>query len=178
VHPVIAIAALVFMTTAAISDVRQRRITNRLNLTAAATGITLQIVFGGLDGALVAVQGWLVGLGLLFLPFALGMVGGGDVKFVASVGTFFGWQLTMAGLAVGVVLGGIVGAVSLARHGRFRSALVGLRADLICISNGVRPTKLKSSDSVETVPYGVVLAMGMAGCLAVALFEEVPWVSQ
>jgi len=177
-EPIIIIPALVFMTAAAVSDLRYRRISNRLNASALLVALVLQLGVHGLHGALSGVQGFLVGLAVLFVPFAAGMIGGGDVKFVAAMGMFFGWRLMLAGLVAGVLLGGIVGAVSLARHGRFRRAMRGLMADLVCLSSGVKPTTLKSTETVETVPYGVLLAMGMAGCLAVALFEEVPWVSQ
>jgi prepilin peptidase CpaA len=178
VEPVITIVALGFMTAAAISDLRQRRISNRLNVSAAAAALVLQLVVHGWSGVLVGIQGLLVGLAVLFLPFAAGMIGGGDVKFVAAMGAFFGWRLMLAGLIAGVVLGGIVGAVTLVRRGRFRQAMQGLMADLVCLSSGVKPTTLKTTEGHETVPYGVLLAMGMAGCLVVALFEEVPWVSQ
>jgi hypothetical protein len=50
----------------------------------------------------------------------------------------------------------------------------GLAADLVCLSSGVRPTTLKSSEAVETVPYGVLLAMGLAASVAAALLKEVP----
>ena len=178
IHPVIVLAATGFMLTAAISDVRHRRISNRLNLAAAATGLLLQLLVAGPAGVLAGVQGLAVGLLIMFVPFACGMLGGGDVKFVAAIGTFFGWQMTLVGLAIGVLLGGVVGAASLLLHGRFVSAMRGVAADLVCLSNGVRPTQLKESETVETVPYGVLLAIGMACSVVVAVMEEVPWASQ
>lgn len=177
-QPIIAVTALGFMTTAAISDLRHRRISNRLNVSAALTALALQAVVAGNSGVVAGIQGWLLGIAVLLLPFAAGMIGGGDVKFVAAMGAFFGCQLMLTGLVAGVMLGGVVGAITLVWHGRFRRAMQGLMADLVCLSSGVKPTTLEASASVETIPYGVLLAMGMAGCVAVALFEEVPWVSQ
>lgn len=178
IHPLIVAAAGAFMLTAAVSDIRHRRISNRLNLAAAATGLILQAVLVGTGGVLAGLVGLGAGLGVLFIPFAMGMIGGGDVKFVAAVGAFFGARVTMIGLAIGVTLGGLVGAVSLIRSGRLASGMRSVAADLACLASGVRPTTLKDSDAVETVPYGVLLALGMAGSVVVAVMEEVPWVSR
>lgn len=164
-HPAIVIAALIFMVVAAASDLRQRRISNRLNFSAIIVALCLQSVVGGFPGLVFGLKGFGVGLGILFLPFAAGMMGGGDVKFVAAAGVFLGWRLLLVGLTVGVLLGGIVGAISLVRQGRFKSAFHGLSADILCLVGGVRPETLKSSAMSETVPYGVLLAMGIGGTL-------------
>jgi prepilin peptidase CpaA len=168
-HPAIIVAVLCFIVMAALMDWQQRRIPNRLNFVAMVVALTLQVVTSGLDGLIAGLLGVTVGLAVLFLPFAAGMVGGGDVKFIAAVGAFLGWKTTLAGLAVGVVLGGVAGAVTLVRRGRLGLALRGLRSDLLCISNGVRPTTLKTSCVTETIPYGVFLAMGIASYLAIAM---------
>jgi len=169
-HPAIIAAVLGFIALAAVSDWRQRRIPNRLNLAAVIVGLTLQLCTAGFEGVLSGLLGIVAGLGVLLLPFLAGMVGGGDVKFVAAVGAFLGWETTLAGLAVGVMLGGVAGAVTLARHGRWGTAWRRVRTDLLCLSSGVRPTALKTTCVTETVPYGVFLAMGIAGYLAIALF--------
>lgn len=166
--------ALFFMSIVAVNDLRERRIPNRLNLAGLVVGLTLQTVAGGVQGFFFGVSGFAVGFAILFLPFAAGMVGGGDVKFVAVAGTFLGWQLLLTGLGIGVVVGGLVGAASLIRRRRFKVAMRGLAADLVCLGSGVRPTTLKSSEAVETVPYGVLLAMGLAASVAAALLKEVP----
>lgn len=173
-HPVTLVAGLLYMVVVAISDLRERRISNRLNLAGLVVGLALQLVLSGWPGFFSGLSGFAVGFAILFLPFAAGMVGGGDVKFVAAAGVFLGWRLLLMGLAVGVVVGGVVGTFSLIRKGRFRSAMRGLLADLVCISSGVRPTTLKQSAAVETIPYGVMLAMGLAATVAAALVKEVP----
>ena len=178
IHPLIIAAASCFMLTAAVSDIRHRRISNRLNVVAAISALGLQAILAGTGGVLDGLQGLVAGLAVLFIPFAMGMIGGGDVKFVAAVGAFFGAHVTMIGLFFGVTLGGLVGAVSLLRKGRLASGMRSVAADLACLAGGVRPTTLKDSDTVETVPYGVLLALGMAGSVVVAVMEEVPWVSQ
>jgi prepilin peptidase CpaA len=173
-HPVTLAAALAFMVVVSLCDLRARRIPNRLNLVGLVVGLALQIALGGWQGFFAGLSGFGVGVAILFVPFAAGMVGGGDVKFVAAAGAFLGWQTLLVGLGIGVVAGGVVGAYSLIRSGRFLSAMRGLAADMICIASGVRPTTLKSTEAVQTVPYGVLLAMGLAAGIAVTLIKEVP----
>lgn len=177
-HPIIVAAAFGFMIAGAVSDYRQRKITNRFNLVAAGSGLLLQTGLAGVPGLIAGAQGLLLGLLLLFIPFAAGMVGGGDVKFAAAVGTFLGWKVLLVGLAAGVILGGVTATASLLKSGRFVTAMKSLFADLMCLSSGIRPTTLKTTQAVETVPYGVLLAMGMAGALAATLLRWVPWVSR
>ena len=166
--------ALLFMLVVCACDIRERRIPNQLNLAGVLVGLLLQAAVGGVQGFLSGLSGFAVGFAILLLPFIAGMVGGGDVKFVAAAGAFLGWQLLLVGLGIGVVVGGVVGAISLARRHRFAEAMRSLAADLVCLSSGVRPTKLRASTAVETVPYGVSLAIGLAAVIAAALIKEVP----
>ena len=173
-HPLTLYAALPFMAIVCTYDFRERRIPNRLNLAAIALGLALQVSVGGVQGFFAGLSGFALGFAILLLPFLAGMVGGGDVKFVAAAGTFLGWQLLLFGLGIGVVVGGVVGAISLIRRHRFAEALRSLAADVVCLSSGVRPTKLQASTAVETLPYGVSLAIGFAAGIAAALVKEVP----
>ncbi len=173
-HPIIVAAAFGVIVAGAVSDYRQRKITNRFYLAAAGAGLLLQTAFNGLPGLAAGASGLVVGLLLMFLPFAAGMIGGGDVKFSAAVGTYLGWKVLVVGLFAGVILGGVTAAGSLLKSGRFVTAMKSLFADLVCLSSGVRPTTLKTTQAVETVPYGVLLAMGMAGALTATLLRWVP----
>lgn len=177
-HPIIVIAASVFMLAASISDLRHRRISNRLNLIAVICGLCLQAAIFGVAGVVIGLQGFAAGLAILLIPYAMGMIGGGDVKFVAAIGTFLGAVVTLTGLAMGVVLGGFVGAFSLLRSGQLASGIRSVLADLGCLAGGVRPARLEHAQAVETVPYGVLLAVGMIGGVAVSVMEVIPWASR
>jgi leader peptidase (prepilin peptidase)/N-methyltransferase len=86
------------------------------------------IVVGFLCATLLLPTGWtnslvgiLVGGGILLLlawvsPFLFGKegIGGGDIKFLAMVGAFLGWQQAVLTLMVGSVVGALVGLVLLA----------------------------------------------------------------
>jgi len=86
------------------------------------------IVVGFLCAITLIPTGWvnslvgiLVGGGILLVlawasPFLFGKegIGGGDIKFLAMVGAFLGWEQAMLTLMVGSIVGAVVGIVLLA----------------------------------------------------------------
>jgi len=93
---------------ACVTDIGRRRIPNVLTFGAAAAAVVFHGAVGGGHGLLLALSGCGVGL-LLFLPFfALGGMGGGDVKLLAALGAWVGpgdavWLAIYASLAGGVL---------------------------------------------------------------------------
>ena len=108
---------------ACVIDVWSRRIPNALTLSAALAGLLFHMVSGGLDGALAASGGWLVGT-LLFLPFfVLGGMGGGDVKLLAALGAWLGPRDTVWLAAYSAIAGGVLGVVVALARGYLTTAL-------------------------------------------------------
>lgn len=115
---VLAIAAI-----ACVIDVRERRIPNWLTLGAAVAGFGYQLALEGPAGLVTAGAGWLVGLAIFFLPFALGGLGAGDVKLIAALGTWLGWHDTVwLGLYIGTA-GAVLALVAAISTGYTRQAL-------------------------------------------------------
>lgn len=95
-------------TMAAASDVRTRRVPNALTLGAALAGLVWSAATGRLAGAETSALGWLTGL-LLFLPlFALGGMGGGDVKLLAAIGAWLGPLGALQTALAGAIAGGVL----------------------------------------------------------------------
>ena len=89
-------------------DLRERRIPNWLTVPALGVGLVLQGLQRGPEGLLIGLGGAAAGLALLALPFALGWVGGGDLKLLAAIGALMGapfalWTLIFASAAAGVM---------------------------------------------------------------------------
>jgi len=83
-------AAIATALAGCITDVKSRRIPNVLTFGATATALLFHLVHGGGYAMLWALAGWAVAV-LLFLPFfALGGMGGGDVKLLAALGAWLG----------------------------------------------------------------------------------------
>lgn len=137
----IRIALLVLLAllllTAAATDLRARLIPNRLNLAIAVCAPLFWLACGlpvwpdmALQLALAA------GVFALFAGlFALGMMGGGDVKLLAAVALWFPWQALAALLTLMALLGGVVTIITLVHH------------------------RLARREGPPEVPYGVAIAL-------------------
>ena len=127
---------LALVAAAAASDVRERRVSNGLNLIIVAAGLGWRCAEGGWSPVL-GIAGGMVGLGLLLVPFEARWIGGGDVKLMAALGLWLGpedalWA-TLFGLAGGGLLSlaiGWTGGAAMRRHlaASVKTSLLTLRA--------------------------------------------------
>src|ERR1700722_17606945 len=90
---------------AAATDVRARRIPNWLTFSMILSGFGQSLLSIRTVGPTDALLGFLTGFGLTFVMFALGAVGGGDVKLLAGIGAWIGPGPTLAVFAVEAILG-------------------------------------------------------------------------
>src|SRR3954468_8322492 len=82
---------LALLLWAAIEDLRTRKIRNWLTFSLAAGGLINSFLATGPHVApSQAGLGLLVGVGIPFILFALGALGGGDVKLLAGIGAWIG----------------------------------------------------------------------------------------
>ena len=106
------------LIVAAITDLRSRIISNRLNLIIAALAPVWWIACGLPLWPGVAAQ-LLVGLvvfALFAALFAAGMMGGGDVKLLGALALWFPWQAMLSLIVLMALLGGLVTLVTLLHH--------------------------------------------------------------
>lgn len=116
-------AALAVALVACVTDLRSRRIPNVLTFGAAATGLLFHAFAPTGEGPTTAVLGWLLGVAIFFVPFALGGLGGGDVKLLGALGAWLGpagifWAAMYTGVA-----GGVMAIVTALASGYLRKAL-------------------------------------------------------
>lgn len=102
-----------FLACAVGCDVRRRRVPNVLVAAFTIGALTIAWAGDGAPGITRAACGFGLGLGLLLVPFALGQVGGGDAKFLGTIGAFLGPRLTLDAFLVGSILGGIMALLAL-----------------------------------------------------------------
>jgi prepilin peptidase CpaA len=93
---------------ACVYDLRTRRIPQMVTLGGAAAGLVFHLVTGGWNGGAASLAGWLAGMLIFFIPFALGGLGAGDVKLLGALGAWLGptdavWLALYSGVA-GLVL--------------------------------------------------------------------------
>ncbi len=101
----------VFTAVAAVSDLRTRKIPNKLTVPVFFLGLLYQGVFHGTSGLLEAGHAFLFGFGILFVLWIIGGGGGGDVKLVGALSVWLGYELTIMVLmasTVFVILGSVL----------------------------------------------------------------------
>ncbi len=106
------------LIAAAITDLRARIISNRLNLAVAALAPLWWLANGYALWPDMVVQ-LLVGAAIFTLfaaLFALGMMGGGDVKLLTALALWFPWQAILSLVVLMALLGGVVTLVTVIHH--------------------------------------------------------------
>ncbi|HUP90325.1 MAG TPA: prepilin peptidase [Longimicrobiales bacterium] len=169
---VITTAFITLLLAGAWLDLRTRKIPNDLTVGALMIGLGLRAVIAIKAGSASAVLSGLGGAGLsfafLFPLFAIGAMGGGDVKFSIAAGAFLGIERVLLALLLSAVAGGALGLITAVRRGVLLPVLVNCRDLLVhCVTfgrGGARPTL--DGQAAITIPYGVAIALGsLAGWL-------------
>ena len=122
---------LALLTWAAVQDLRTRRIRNWLTLSLAWSGLIGSVALAG-RGLTVSptesLSGILAGFALPFVLFALGALGGGDVKLLAGVGAWVGPVNVLLVFVVAALVGLVIVVAQSVAQGRlvtlFRNSAV------------------------------------------------------
>lgn len=165
------------------TDLRWLRLPNWLTFGAAAFGLALQVGLRGMDGARDSILGWLLGCALLFLPFALGGMGAGDVKLMGAIGALKGPFFVLNAFVYTAFFGGALALLVMAERRGALNWLRGLSATLgrgvhasiatrqasspiriaIRHDGGLVPMAAEDEQKIglpTALPYGVAIAAG------------------
>ncbi len=162
----------ILLSIAVVTDVRERRIPNRLTLSGGLLGILLgAVAVGGFPVS--SLLGAVIALVVAFPFFALGALGAGDAKLLAMVGTFVGPAGLLPVVLYGGVAGGLLGLGSSLRRGTTIPLLFRVRDLFVYLATFGRRGKRRTLEDpeAEAVPYGVAIAAGALGawCFPIAL---------
>lgn len=154
---------MVVIAIAAIIDYRYKKVPNIVTLPAMAAGLAMAFMANGFTGLSVSTAGLFVGMALLYLPYAAGGMGGGDVKLLGAIGAIKGpWFVFIAFLAMAII-GGVMAVI--------RMAFVMKKADMRILGESVRTAYYTRSWSAleipeyarkEKLPYAVAISAGAA----------------
>jgi prepilin peptidase CpaA len=153
-----------FLGLAAAFDLWERRIPNWLVFLALGTGFLLN-AWHGTEQLLSSVWGFGLVVAILLLPFAMGLMGAGDVKLLGAVGALLGAGWMPRVLFYSALAGGLLAASSLVTKGVRWSFIKESWMDLkLFVTSGgtVVPASVGERDAkgAHTIPYGVAIGMG------------------
>lgn len=155
------------LVIASVSDYRTYRIPNWLTFGGAAFALVYKTVIAVSPGSafLVASGGLFLGFLIMLPPYALGVMGAGDVKLMAMVGAFLGVHETLQAVLFAFIAGG-AGALGFAllkgKLGRMlrnaKNVVYGMALSPLL---GVRPhAGMDAEQSIGKLPYGVCISIG------------------
>lgn len=134
-------------------------------------GILCNALLFGPAGIAMSLVGAILCIAILLPPFALGGVGGGDVKMMGAIGALLGPRLALFGLAAGMILGGAVMSLHLMRRGRLREKLQSTwsMARRSVSDGSLDPLRISDQDDgAVTLPYSIPLGAGTVLVMAAA----------
>jgi prepilin peptidase CpaA len=135
------------------TDIKERRIYNKVILAAVIAGLLLGFLADGTTGLISAGKGFLLGAALLFLPFAAGGMGAGDLKLLAVIGLFKGAEFVFAVFLLAALLGGVF-ALALLLLRRRRGMMMRLKRIWQSISIPYAPFLVAASFIVHFMRQG------------------------
>jgi prepilin peptidase CpaA len=149
------------------SDLRWRKIPNCLTLPAIVLGLVLNFLDNSWTGLFFSFLGFSVGLGLFFLPFALGGMGAGDVKFLSAIGAFLGAKAVFNVFLYACLAGGIIALYYIITQKKIiqtiKNLLLFFKYILFFRSPEIGAELFKNP--VGHIPYGLAVGMGAIGYL-------------
>lgn len=173
--PGIQIVLLALVLTAAIHDLRSRRVPNWLTAAGFVAGLGLYAFLFGMQGFWFALKGAGLALLIYFPLFALRAMGAGDAKLMAAVGALAGPWNWLGIFFLTAILGGILAIVLTLSRGALRRTL----ANMIFLLKQLalfrtpyigRPELDTSHKSALTLPHAFSIALGSIGFLVAAWF--------
>jgi prepilin peptidase CpaA len=159
--------------TAAVYDMRWRRIPNWLNLTGVLAGLALNTALFGWEGLRLAGMG--IGLAMLvyFPLYIVRGMGAGDVKLMAAVGALVGPGTWLGIFILTAILGAAIGIVLLLLRRQLRGTLWNVGYILSELMHFRAPYVGREELDVKhpltlSMPHGATIALGCIAFLAVA----------
>jgi prepilin peptidase CpaA len=151
-------------------DVRYRRIPNPFVLATLISGLTVNVYFTGMSGAVSSLGGCVLAFLLMFMLHVFGGMGAGDVKLFAAIGSVIGAHLVLPAFLIVVLTGGLLALVSVIRSGIFTTTMHRVLQILVGLLPGWQMPKFAiPADRKLTIPYGAAITIG--AIIATAIFH-------
>lgn len=148
-------------------DFFRGKIPNLITLPTVLLALILHTVDGGVRGLAFSMVGLLLGIAFLFIPYALGGMGAGDVKLLGAMGALQGPRVVVLIFLYTAIVGGImalviaIGQRGIAKHTvlRFRGIWTNL-VNLVLTRPSIRTLSIPEELKGVQMPYGVALGLG------------------
>jgi prepilin peptidase CpaA len=142
----ILLISICFMT-----DILWRKIYNAVLFPIMGLAFIIHFIEGGFGQLTSGLLGFVVGLSILFIPYMLGGMGGGDVKLLAVIGALKGFQFVLITSVYMALIGGLIALVMIFVFGGLRMGIV--------------PSGVEQTSAAGAYPYGIAITGGALASL-------------
>jgi len=121
--------------------------------------------FNGMHDFFQSLFGFVAGIAVLILPFALGWIGAGDVKFFGVVGALLGASWLPRVFFYSALIAGLIAfaylAMGFAHLSRFKEIWLDIKTTILSMGSVLpEPVRVKTNQTGGSVPWGVAFAAG------------------
>ncbi|MDW7673925.1 MAG: A24 family peptidase [Bacillota bacterium] len=155
---------MIILAIAFVTDVKWRKIYNWSLMPGVVFGLGYHGYTAGLPGLVESGQGLLLGIGLLFIPYALGGLGAGDVKLLGTVGALMGSYFVWQAFLFTALMGGLLALGYLIYYKALAKTIK--RIGVAIYVGFLTKFKLNTMGNLEetaisnTFPYGIAIVGG------------------
>lgn len=168
------IGLLALMVVAVLTDIRTRKVPNKLVAAGALAGIASSLLPDSI-GVMQSLGGLAAGLAMLLPMYMLRAMGAGDVKLMACAGAFLGIKATFFAALFTFALGGALAILYSAFAGTLRQTLSNLKLFLmhsfVRVAGGGRPSTGDMPVGGGRMPYSLAIAGGVGIYVAARFYS-------
>jgi prepilin peptidase CpaA len=153
----------VILIWAAWIDGKELRVPNWITFPMVLSGLIYSTVVGGsLSAGLV---GMAMGLACLLPLYAVGGMGAGDVKLMAGIGAWLGWQITLESFMVSAVVGAVMAVLMVLFRGTWKKHyenFLTIFSEWVTIRNPYELSRIAAErkPTMALLPYGIPICIG------------------
>jgi len=163
----------VTLIVAAWIDGKELRVPNWITFPMVLSGLVYCTWTGGIEGLGAGLLGMAVGLLCLLPLYAVGGMGAGDVKLMAGIGAWLGWEITLYSFAVSTIVGAAMAILMVLHRKSFTKHYANFLMILSEWMEVKSPTELSKiaaerKPTMLLLPYGIPICIGSIGYFAYA----------
>jgi prepilin peptidase CpaA len=151
------------LSISAIVDFRSQKIPNLITFPAIIIALLYHFFTNGINGLAFGALGLATGIGLLIIPYSLGIMGAGDAKLMGAVGAILGSKSVFDAFLLTAFVGGIYAFVIILFNkkqfkGFFRNLFITLK--LFILTRKFIPDPVEENNRKPRLCYGLAIALG------------------
>ncbi|OEF96200.1 A24 family peptidase [Desulfuribacillus alkaliarsenatis] len=152
---------IITLVICVVTDIRSRKIYNKVLLPALIITLIIHIVMTGWEGLTFALMGLFTGLLILIIPYMMGGIGAGDVKLLALIGAIKGVSFVINTALFMAIFGAIIAIMIMLFRKGFVQRLKAIGYFIGSLRLGLKtPIWVNRKNHQLTYPYGVAIALG------------------